>query len=240
MAREARELDARKIKGRKPSFARNVFHVGALGGKRARTPSNDFERTQIPGPGNPSILGQGDLRVAHCESRRETLPGRSGWPEKLESWTPGKLRDESPASPGMCFTLEHSGGIGPVRPATILNVRKFQAQETPQFSGKETSAWLTVNLAERPCPVGQGGQRSSRVGRQENKGTKAQLRQECVSRWSTRGGKGPYAQQRCGEYAKSGPGNPSILGQGDLRVAHCESRRVRVGQRSSRVGRQEN
>jgi hypothetical protein len=56
----------------------------------------------------------------------------------------------------MCFTLEHSGGKGPVRPATIVNVRQFQAQETPQFSGKETSAWLTVNLAERPCPVGQG------------------------------------------------------------------------------------
>ena len=126
VAREARELDARKIKGRKPSFARNVFHVGALGGNRARTPSNDFERTQIPGPGNPSILGQGDLRVAHCESRRETLPGGSGWPEKLESWTPGNLRDESPASPRMCFTLEHSGGKGPVRPATMWRVRKIR------------------------------------------------------------------------------------------------------------------
>ena len=108
MAREARELDARKIKGRKPSFARNVFHVGALGGERARTPSNDVEST-------PN-----------------------------------------------------------------------QALETPQFSGKETSAWLTVNLAES------GLAREAReLDARKIKGRKPSFRLECLSCWSTRGKRGP-------------------------------------------------
>ena len=102
-------------------------------------------------------------------SPREGARWVEGWPEKLKSSPPGKLL-RIPSFARNVFSVRSTREAkGLVRPATIVNGSKMCARSGPSILVQEGLRVDHVRSRRERVPVGlRGGQRSSRVRRQES------------------------------------------------------------------------